>query len=127
MVEPRPSHVPEPAVGPGGGPVPEARRTRDRELAAEGWVRRFTGGPPQLGDVTALYEATGQEVLLDEVLPGDLVAGCEECRLAVALFRVVYTRPARGSDPSGGGTAAGAADTLTHSSFPSDSDSGREP
>ena len=72
--------------------VPEVRRTRDSELAAEGWVRRFTGSPPRLGELKDLYEATGRDVLLDDVLPGELAAECEGCTLALALFKVIYTR-----------------------------------
>ena len=50
--------------------VPEVRRTRDSELAAEGWVRRFTGSPPRLGELKDLYEPTGREELLYYFLPG---------------------------------------------------------
>ena len=86
------------AVGPGDARVPEARRQRDAELAAEGgWTRRFTGSPPRLDEIRELYRATGQEVLLDPVLPGELAAECEGCTLALALFRVVYTRPRTGA------------------------------
>ena len=82
----------EAAVGLPGIPVPEMRRRRDEELAADGWTRRFTGSPPRLGELTELYGATGQEVLLDEVLPGELAAECEGCTLALTLFKVIYTR-----------------------------------
>jgi hypothetical protein len=81
-----------PAVGAAEAEVPAVRRARDSALAAEGWVRRFTGSPPRLKEVTELYESTGQEVLLDEVLPGELAAECEGCTLALSLFRVIYTR-----------------------------------
>ena len=85
----------EAAVGLPGIPVPEIRRRRDEELAAEGWVRRFTGSPPRLGELTELYEATGKDVLLDDVLPGELARECEGCQLALALFKVIYTREKR--------------------------------
>ena len=39
-----------------------------------------------------LYETTGQEVLLDPVLPGELARDCEGCTLALSLFKVIYTR-----------------------------------
>ncbi len=71
-----------------------ARLERDRELAREGWVRRFTGAPPRLTEIRELYERTGQEVLFDDVLPGELEAECAGCTLALNLFKVVYTRPA---------------------------------
>ena len=82
----------EPAVGMPDAAVPEVRRARDAELAADGWNRRFTGSPPRLGELTELYESTGQDVLLDDVLPGELATECEGCTLALALFKVIYTR-----------------------------------
>ena len=84
--------VDAPAVGP-DGVAPDARRARDLELAADGWRRRFTAAPPRLGEARSLYEATGQEVLMDDVLPGELVRECAGCTLALAVFKVVYTRP----------------------------------
>lgn len=85
-----------PAVGFPDADVPAVRRARDVELGLEGWTRRFTGSPPRLGEVTELYERTGQEVLLDDVLPGELARECEGCTLALSLFKVVYTRPREG-------------------------------
>ena len=70
----------------------QIRRARDEELERDGWTRRFTGSPPRLVEVRELYEATGQEVLLDPVLPGELARECEGCTLALSLFRVIYTR-----------------------------------
>jgi hypothetical protein len=81
-----------PAVGFAGHGVPEVRRERDASLAAQGWVRRFTGAPPRLTELTELYETTGQEVHLDAVLPGELEPECEGCTLALSLFKVIYTR-----------------------------------
>lgn len=75
-------------LGP-GGPV---RERRDTELAGEGWVRRFVGGPPRLLEMTELYESLGHEVLLDPLTPGELGRRCGDCALALELFRVVYTR-----------------------------------
>jgi len=82
----------QPAVGAPEADVPEVRRARDRELAESGWTRRFTGSPPRLSEVRELYVSTGQEVLLDDVLPGELAPECEGCTLALSLFKVVYTR-----------------------------------
>lgn len=86
------AYEPEAAVGVPGADVPEVRRRRDAELAVDGWTRRFTGSPPRLGELKDLYETTGQDVLLDDVLPGELAAECEGCTLALALFKVIYTR-----------------------------------
>ena len=85
-------YEPEAAVGLPGAEVPAIRRERDTELAIQGWVRRFTGSPPRLAELKDLYESTGQDVLLDDVLPGELAAECEGCTLALALFKVIYTR-----------------------------------
>ena len=82
----------EPAVGMPDAEVPEVRRTRDAYLAQEGWTRRFTGSPPRLVEMKELYESTGQEVKLDDVLPGELAPECEGCTLALTLFKVIYTR-----------------------------------
>lgn len=82
----------EPAVGFAHHDLPEARRLRDDELACQGWARRFTGSPPRLVEMKELYEATGQEVLLDPVLPGELARECEGCTLALTFFKVIYTR-----------------------------------
>jgi hypothetical protein len=84
-----------PAVGFPDADVPEVRRRRDTELAVEGWTRRFTGSPPRLAELKELYETTGQEVLLDPVLPGELARECEGCTLALSLFKVIYTRRIR--------------------------------
>jgi hypothetical protein len=72
--------------------LPEVRRVRDEELALEGWTRRFTGSPPRLVELKELYETTGQEVLLDPVITGELARECEGCTLALSLFKVIYTR-----------------------------------
>lgn len=68
------------------------REARDAELAADGWVRRFTGAPPRLSETKELYESLGWEVLLDELSPEELPQDCAGCALALAFFQVVYTR-----------------------------------
>jgi hypothetical protein len=68
-------------------------RTRsEAELIAEGWTRRFVAAPVRLKESVELYESMGYEVHLEPLTPEDLQAECEDCRLAVALFRVIYTR-----------------------------------
>lgn len=66
---------------------------RDEELLQAGWTRRFVGAPPRLQEMISLYESLGYEVHLDPVPPEELEDDCQGCRLAVTLFRVVYTRP----------------------------------
>jgi len=68
-------------------------RTRsEAELIAEGWTRRFVAAPVRLKEAVELYESMGYEVHLEPLTPEELMAECEGCRLAVALFRVIYTR-----------------------------------
>jgi hypothetical protein len=47
-----------------------------------------------------LYESTGREVLLDDVLPGELAPSCQGCMLALSLFKVIYTRRIDGAERS---------------------------
>jgi hypothetical protein len=65
---------------------------KDEELAREGWIRRFVGGPPRLLEVREVYEMLGHEVRLETLSPEELAEECGDCRLALELFRVVYTR-----------------------------------
>lgn len=75
-----------------------SRHARDEELARSHWVRRFIGAPPRLDEARSLYESLGLEVMLDPLSPEELAAECNGCTLALALFRVVYTRR---REPSG--------------------------
>jgi len=87
-----------------GTPGP-SRVARDRDLAREGWTRRFTGGPPRLSEVKELYETIGLEVLLDDLTPDELPEDCDGCVVALSFFRAIYTRrPREGSAdrPTGG-------------------------
>ena len=68
------------------------RTKSEEELLQEGWVRRFVAAPVRLKEAVALYESLGYEVHLEPLTPEELQAECEDCRLAVALFRVIYTR-----------------------------------
>ncbi len=65
---------------------------KDEELAREGWSRRFVGGPPRLRELQELYESLGHEVRLERLSAEELAQECGDCRLALELFRVVYTR-----------------------------------
>lgn len=70
-------------------------RTRsEADLLRDGWTRRFVGGPPRLQEAVTLYQSLGYEVHLEPLTPEELEDECRDCRLAVTLFRVVYTRPA---------------------------------
>jgi hypothetical protein len=65
---------------------------KDAELARDGWIRRFVGGPPRLLEIREVYETLGHEVRLETLSPEELAEECGDCRLALELFRVVYTR-----------------------------------
>jgi hypothetical protein len=65
---------------------------RDLRLAREGWRRRFVGGPPRLTELLELYAGLGKEVRLEPLDDDDLADTCAGCRVALSLFRIVYTR-----------------------------------
>ncbi len=65
---------------------------RDKELLQEGWERRFVGGPPRLAEMVEVYGDLGLEVRLEALHEEDLDEKCAGCALAMALFRIVYTR-----------------------------------
>lgn len=69
------------------------RTKSEAELLAEGWTRRFVGGPPRLQEMVELYESLGYEVWLEPQELDEFRDECEDCQLALMLFRVVYTRP----------------------------------
>lgn len=76
------------------GPAASRRvHERDAALAGDGWHRRFIGGPPRLAEMVELYESLGHEVRLESLEDDDLEDQCAGCRLALTLFRIVYTRP----------------------------------
>ena len=95
----------EPTAQPEFEPFATARAAdKDAELAREGWIRRFVGGPPRLREVRELYESLGNDVRLETLSPEELAEECGDCRLALELFRVVYTR--RRVGPTEGGRRA---------------------
>jgi hypothetical protein len=69
-----------------------APSAQDRALEAEGWLRRFVGGPPRLAEQVELYRSLGMEVRTEPVPPEELAGTCSGCALALQLFRIVYTR-----------------------------------
>ncbi len=62
------------------------------QLGAGEWQRRFVAGPPELQDLTALYASLGYEVHAGPIAPEDIRKECAGCKLALGLFRVIYTR-----------------------------------
>ncbi len=42
-----------------------------------------------------LYQSLGYEVLLEPQAPEELNDECRSCALALGLYRVIFTRPAR--------------------------------
>ena len=74
---------------------PELNEPAPSRLARHGqgdWQRRFVAGPPELQDLTALYAALGYEVRAGPISEEDLRRECGGCKLAMGLFRVIYTR-----------------------------------
>lgn len=83
---------------PVGTAIPEESVTdREAELIAQGWTRRFVGGPPRLRDTVELYKSLGYEVLLEVQAPEELREECKGCALALSLHKVVYTRRSKGA------------------------------
>lgn len=71
--------------------IPE-RTKSEAELLAEGWARKFVGGPPRLNEMVELYKSLGYEVWLEPQELSEFADECEDCMLALVFFRVVYTR-----------------------------------
>lgn len=69
------------------------RTKSEDELVAEGWTRRFVGGPPRLNEMLQMYKELGFEVWLEPQTPDEFAEECADCTLALMLFRVIYTRP----------------------------------
>lgn len=78
--------------GSGSGPAGLRPGERDRRLARAGWTRRFVAGPPRLEEAAELYRSLGLEVRLERPDPVELAEACGDCRLALELFRILYTR-----------------------------------
>jgi len=64
----------------------------DPALLAQGWERRFMAVGERVEESVALYRDLGYEVRVERPLESDLREECGDCRLALELFRVVYTR-----------------------------------
>ena len=71
------------------------RTKSEAELFAEGWTRRFVGGPPRLQEMIQMYQELGFEVWLEPQATEEFEDECADCTLALMLFRVIYTRPLR--------------------------------
>ncbi|MBP8137636.1 MAG: hypothetical protein KAY61_05475 [Candidatus Eisenbacteria bacterium] len=72
------------------------RITPDPARLADGWKRRFVIERARVGDLVALYEEGGFEVVADAVAPEQLEDDCTDCKLVVHLDYVqVYTRKKR--------------------------------
>lgn len=75
------------------GDMDTPTRTRtEEELLDEGWTRQFVAAPARLQEAVELYKSLGYEVRLEPLTPEDLGDECQDCHLATALFRVIYTR-----------------------------------
>ena len=61
-------------------------------LAREGWERRFMVAGERVEESAALYRRLGFAVRIERPAAAELREECGDCRLALTLFRVVYTR-----------------------------------
>ncbi len=79
-----------------GAPLPlaGAGRRPAEALDREGWERRFMAVGPRLEEAVALYERLGFAVRLEPPTAQELRVECGDCRLALELYRVLYTRRA---------------------------------
>lgn len=64
----------------------------DPKLVAEGWQRRFIADERMARDAVEAYTALGFEVKLVPLKPQEFLEECNECRVQVEKFHVVYTR-----------------------------------
>jgi hypothetical protein len=76
--------------------------TRDEELAASGWDKRFVACEPRLSEAVELYKEIGFEVHLEPLPEKETPdpSSCEqsECTACFEVnrerYRIIYTRPA---------------------------------
>ncbi len=75
---------------------------RHRELAEEGWVRRFSADEPRLSEMKASYEALGYEVHLEPGMIGDRTqcAVCFDTEGFSERYKTIYTKKRPSSDIS---------------------------
>lgn len=70
--------------------------SREKELAADGWVKRTTYDEPRLSEIVDMYEEMGFEVLVEPFDPAD-EPGCSECmKIDAARYKTIYTRQTGG-------------------------------
>ena len=67
---------------------------RRRDLAQQGWGRRFTAEEPRLSEMKDLYESLGLEVLIEPVVFEDdrECAACFSVEGAERRYKTIYTR-----------------------------------
>jgi hypothetical protein len=70
-----------------------ADAARDRDPGAgEGWVKQFVVMPDRAREAADLFRSLGHEVRIEAATAEDLPDGCDDCALALGLFKTVYTR-----------------------------------
>ncbi len=71
----------------------------NRDLEAEGWVRRNLSDPSRIDEVVGLYESLGHEVRVEKLSANDFAEECESCALSVcSSYVMIYTRPKPAED-----------------------------
>jgi hypothetical protein len=73
-------------------PIAEPGSGRTDPLERDGWERRFMAVGSRLEEAVALYRQLGFVVRLELPSAEDLREECSDCRLALELYRILYTR-----------------------------------
>lgn len=72
--------------------------SREQDLEAQGWVRRFAAAEPRLSEVVDLYKSLGFEVRLEPVVLESLEGECRECLVGWGeRYKTVWTKTRAGS------------------------------
>ncbi len=74
-------------------------KSREAELAAEGWTRQFTVDEPRLSEAVEMYRLLGFEVHLEPGSPDENPEECAACfEVLCDRYKTIYTRPAESRD-----------------------------
>jgi hypothetical protein len=72
----------------------EAAKSREEELAAQGWTRQFNTDEPRLSEAVEMYEQMGLEVHLEPVVIDPNSEACQMCfEQDCDRYKTIWTRP----------------------------------
>ena len=67
--------------------------TRNDQLTALGWIKRFTAGEPRLSEAVEEYQELGFEVHVEPMHPTEVAGECTSCLMAFCdRYQTIYTR-----------------------------------